>query len=217
MVRVVCDEDDADAVVARCEDVAQHDTGRLHAERRRRLVQDQDARTEVDGARNRHRLPLASGERPDRLIGIADVDPHLQHVLARLPLGEGDVESAQRPHALRRLRAEEEVAPDRHQRHDREVLVDGRDAVGARLARGVEGQLAALDEQSPLVRRVRAGEDLDQRRLAGAVVAQDAEHLPRVDVRGDVLEGDDVPEVLADVIDLQQVRRGTHSFAFAAR
>ena len=86
-----------------------------------------------------------------------------------------------------------------------------------RLARGVEGQVAAVDEQSPLVRRVHAGEDLDQRRLAGAVVAEDAEHLAGVDVRGDVLEGDHVPEVLADVIDLQQVRRGTHSFAFAAR
>src|SRR5439155_401768 len=52
---------------------------------------------------------------------------------------------------------------------------------------------------------VHAGEDLDQRRLAGPVVAEDARHLARVDMEGDVLQRQDVAEVLGHVLELEQV------------
>src|SRR5919201_5988836 len=48
VVRVVRDEDDAGAVLARAHDVPQNDPGSLHTERRRRLVEDQHPRAEVD-------------------------------------------------------------------------------------------------------------------------------------------------------------------------
>src|SRR5664280_4426 len=41
VVRVVCDEDDAQPAVPRLRDVAQHDPGLFYAQRRGRLVQDQ--------------------------------------------------------------------------------------------------------------------------------------------------------------------------------
>ena len=58
-----------------------------------------------------------------------------------------------------------------------EVLVDGRDA-GSSASRGrAEVRRLAVDEELALVGLVHAGEDLDQRRLAGAVVAEHAGHL----------------------------------------
>ena len=107
---------------------------------------------------------------------------------------------------MRRLGAEEEVPPDRHQRHHGEVLVDRRDALRARVARRAEVDLLSVDEQSALVRLVDARKDLDEARLSRAVVAEDARHLAGVDVRRDVVQRDDVPVVLADVVGLEQVR-----------
>ena len=58
-------------------DVAQHDAGLLDAQGRSRLVQDQQAGAEMDGPGDRDTLPLTTGQRADRLIGIADVDAHV--------------------------------------------------------------------------------------------------------------------------------------------
>ena len=41
-----------------------------HAERRSRLVEDQHARAEMKGARNRQRLPLAARQGADELARI---------------------------------------------------------------------------------------------------------------------------------------------------
>src|SRR4029077_8742401 len=119
-----------------------------------------------------------------------------------------DVEHPQRPDARGRLGTEEEVAPDRHQRHHREILIDGRDAERARVSRRLEMHGHAIDEQFALVRLMRAREDLDEARLAGPVVAQHARDGARVNVHRDVLERDHVAVVLRQVARLEQVRRG---------
>ena len=135
VVDVVGDEDDAETARPRLRDVAQHDAGLLDAEGGGRLVEDQHLGAEVDRAGDRHRLPLAAGEGADRLLGVADLDPHLGELVAGDPVGRLDVEAAERPPADRRLRAEEEVARDAHQRDHRQVLVDRGDA-GASASRG---------------------------------------------------------------------------------
>ena len=55
----------------------------------------------------------------------------------------------------------------------------------------------------PTVRLVVAAEDLEQRRLAGAVLAEEGEHLAGPHVERDVVERLDVGEGLADVADLE--------------
>ena len=80
-------------------DVAQHHRGLLDAERRGRLVEDQDAGAEIDGAGDRHALALAAGKRADRLAGVADVDADLRHLLAGDAVGEAVVEAAEGPAA----------------------------------------------------------------------------------------------------------------------
>ena len=47
--------------------------------------------------------------------------------------------------------------------------------------------LPALHHQPAAARRLRAGDDLDQRRLAGAVVAEQCQHLAGMDVEADIL------------------------------
>ena len=56
---------------------------------------------------------------------------------------------------------------------DREVLVHGLDAGSARILRAFERDLLAVEQDLTLVRDLGTGEALDQRRLAGAVVADD--------------------------------------------
>ena len=90
----------------------------------------------------------------------------------------------------------------------------------ARASRGEwNSHRLAVDEQLALVGLMRAGEDLDEARLARAVVAEDARDLAGVDVRRDVVERHDVAVVLAEAARFQQmVARFAHlDLAPAAR
>ena len=210
------DEDHRDAPVPRLQDVLEHDTGLLDAEGRGRLVEDQHAGTEVDRTRDRDRLPLAAGERADRLVRVADRDAHLPQLAADDLLRRRPVQPLERAEALPRLGAEEEVPPDRHQRHHREILVHGRDPLRARVARRLEDDFVPVDAQPAFVGLMGAGEDLDEARLAGAVVAEDARHFAGVHVRRDVVQRDDVSVELRDPVRLEQVRAVVH-LALCAR
>ena len=61
--------------------------------------------------------------------------------------------------------------------------------------------LVAVDEDPAAVRALVAGQDLDQRRLARAVVADEPEHLALAEVHRDVDERGDRAEALRDVLD----------------
>jgi hypothetical protein len=73
VVDVVADQEDADAVLLQLFDELADLRRFLRAKRGRRLVHDQDAGIEEDGARNRHRLALAAGQRLDRLLEALEV------------------------------------------------------------------------------------------------------------------------------------------------
>ncbi|MCY1224178.1 hypothetical protein D9M72_363240 [compost metagenome] len=208
VVRVVGDEDDAQAAVAGLQDVAQHHAGLLHAEGRRRLVKDQHLRAEVHGPCDRHALAFTAGELADGLLHVAEVDAHLGEFVFGDVLQFLDVQALERAKAGGQLRAEEEVPPDRHQRHHGEVLVDGGDADVEGVSRGGELPFLAHDLQDALVVLVQAGDDLDQGGLAGAVVAQDAGNAAIVHGHRDVGQGDDVAIAFADPVQREQMHRG---------
>src|SRR6476661_8751805 len=128
VVRVVGDEDDAQAAVAGLQDVAQHHAGLLDAEGRGGFVQDQDLGPEVDGAGDRDALAFTAGELADGLFDVAEVDAHVGKFLLGDVLHLLDVHALERTKSAGQFRAEEEVPPDGHQRDDGEVLVDGGDA-----------------------------------------------------------------------------------------
>ena len=121
------------------------------------------------------------------------------------------VEEAQRADAVRDLAVQEHVVVDGQARHEREVLEDGVDAERASVRHRLELHLLAVDEHPAGIGLVEAGQDLDQRRLARAVVADQAEHLAGAEVERDVLERCHDTEALADVLDANRVgsaRRG---------
>src|SRR5690606_5364341 len=86
------------------------------------------------------------------------------------------------------LHAEEEVADDVEVVAEGEVLVDGGDAEALRVGRAGDGDLPALPADRAAVRRVGPGDHLDQRRLAGAVVAEQGHDLAGRDGQVDVAE-----------------------------
>ena len=84
---------------------------------------------------------------------------------------------------LERLRADEDVLGDAQVGEERRLLEDDRDPGRLRLLGVVEDRLLAVEQQPAGVGPVDAGEDLDERRLAGAVLADEAVHLAGVAAR----------------------------------
>ena len=104
---------------------------------------------------------------------------------------------------LATLPAQEQVRADVERRADRQRLVDRLDAGGHGVGRrakvdrfSVDPDLAAVGDDGP-------AEALDERRLAGAVVADDAQHLARVELEVGVVESDDASVRLAQADGLE--------------
>src|SRR5690606_37171021 len=83
---------------------------------------------------------------------------------------------------------------------EREVLVDDLDSGGDGGARVVGRDRPAVDGDGAAGRRVHAGDDLDERRLAAAVLAGEAADLSLRDGEIDALEGADVAEGDGEVL-----------------
>ena len=176
----MADVDDADAAVAQPPDDVQQPAHVGVGEGSRRLVHDHDARV------LRQRLgdfdALAIGDRQRRDFGV-DVDMLAVEIVeqrARLGAHLAPVHAAER--RARRM-ADEDVFGDAQLGKEQQLLIDDRDALGARVAwRGKMNDLAA-DANLARVRAMNAGHDLDQRRLASAVFAEQ-----RVDLAGAHIE-----------------------------
>ena len=111
------------------------------------------------------------------------------------------------PMPSRELAIEEHVVVHGQTRHEREVLEDGVDAERARVRHRLELHLLAVDEDPAGVGLVKAGQDLDQGRFPGAVVADQTEHLAVPETERDVLERRHDAEALADVLDPDRIGR----------
>jgi hypothetical protein len=69
---------------------------------------------------------------------------------------------------------------------EREILVDDLDSELGRILRAVDRRRLAVEDDLPGVVAVDAGDALDQRRLPGAVVADERHHLAVADLEVDV-------------------------------
>ena len=101
------------------------------------------------------------------------------------------------------LAGQEQVARDVERRGDGEGLVDGLDAGVPRVLRASGSGPAAVDEDAARGRGQRSGQALDQRRLAGAVVADHREDLAGVQGQVDGVEPDDPAEELDEAASLE--------------
>ena len=199
MVDVVADEDDRQPAHARLDDELQHHRRLMHAERRGRLVEDQHLGAEMHGARDGHRLALAARQRADGLGRVAHVDADVGHRLA----GDG----CWRAPCRCARRAGGSCVGSRPRKKLRVMLISGImprswntvATPSACASRGLRKRdRLAVDQDLALAGLVHAGQDLDQRRLAGAIVAEQAMHLAGIDLDVDVLQRADRAEIDAD-------------------
>src|SRR5262249_3601197 len=96
---------------------------------------------------------------------------------------------------------------------EREVLVDGLDAGALRIARACEPHGLPAHPDRPAVVGVHAGEDLDQRGLARAVVAEQADDLAGKQLTRHVVDGAHRAKVLVHADHLDK-RAGHRAFRF---
>ena len=111
-------------------------------------------------------------------------------------------ERKRRVHALA---PQEHVVIDGQLVDQREVLEDRVDALGPGVVDAFRLVGLAVQEHAPAVLLLEAGDDLDQRRLARAVVAEQAEHLALAQRQVDVAQRRDRAEALGDVLDAQHL------------
>jgi hypothetical protein len=158
-----------------------------------------------------HALLLGDGERVDALRRV-DLEAQFRGLVADVAL------DLAQPLAValelgRRRRGEQYVLRHGERPHQLEVLVDHADAMPRRIARPAEAHRVVVDQQLPRLRRVEPGRDVHQRRLAGAVLAEQRVHL--APARGKVGVGQcrEAIEGLADAGEFERVGHG----AFCSR
>ena len=195
------DEDDGGAALGGAADQAEHGGGLLDAEGGGGLVEHEHARAVIEGAGDGDGLALAAGEGAGGAVGVADFHVEFGHFRGEGGAGVAGVELAEEAPAVDGLGAEEEVAPEREEGDEGEVLVDGEDAERACAAGGIERDGVAVELDVPAAGLMDAAEGLDEDGLAGAVVAEHAGDFAGVEVDGDVFERGDLLEADAEVVD----------------
>ena len=128
MRQVVADHHHGQALVAHFPHQLEHLARLLHAQRRGRLVQDDDARVEVDRARDADALALAAGERAHLLAQVGDADLEAAEQPARFLVHAAQVHERREQAFAQELPAEKDVGRDVEVVGKRQVLVDGLDA-----------------------------------------------------------------------------------------
>ena len=194
-LEAVSDVDDPDAPCAKIANDREQSVGFVLREGRGRLVHEDDPGIADQGARDLDHLGAGGRQGPHRRSNV-DVEAKLGEDGARLFAHGGPVEGAE-PRAGSRA-SHEEVLADREVRKQVQLLRDHGDARDLRITRGGEAQGLAGYLDRAFVDRVDAVQQLHERGLASAVLAQN-----RVDLTGhhgqiDAAAGPDATELLAD-------------------
>ena len=160
-----------------------------------RLVQDEELDVLGEGLGDLHELLLADADVLDLGVGVL-VQPYLRQDLPGLLTGFHPIDDASGGYLV----AEVEVLDDRQFGDQRELLVDDRDARVLRLSDVTELDKLVVEMDLAFVRTegVYAGQHLHQRRLTGAVLADDAMNLAPLHLEGHVLKGLHPRELLRD-------------------
>ncbi len=197
LVEPVRDVDDGDALCPEHRDRGEQAIDLGGFERRGRLIHDEHAMPLGHGARDGHGLLGPEAQVPER-----PADIHAHPVSRHHGRGAGphpvEVHEAQ---AVGRLAPQEQVARDAQLGDQVDLLVDGADAGQLRVAR--PGEMGHLTHEPQLARvgLVDARHALDERGLAGTVLADERVDLTGHERQGHLVERHDAAEALADAKD----------------
>ena len=189
LVDEVGDEHDGRPAGADQLDELPDDPPRRRVETLGQLVEEHDLRLVEQREGDEQALPLTARQGAERLVP-QPVETPLGHRVGRHPaVGE-----------------EGDGLADAHPLGQVGVLQLAADA--RREGAAVPGRVPAEEPHRAAVRVTKALGTLDQRRLAGAVEAEDAEDLALVDGEVDAVDGDEVAVPLGQLLDLQQRSHG---------
>ena len=195
------DEDDRQPLLGETPDERKHLLGLDDAERRCRLVEEDDAGVPHHRPRDCDGLTLAARERRDRLLDRpqrrdAEAGHHLLGPFSHPRLVEKVQSGVQ-------LSAEVHVLDDVQVVSQREVLIDDLDAEMNGVLRASYVDERPVEVDLAVVEGVDAGGALDQRRLPGAVVADERHDFAFSDLEVAVHERPHGAEELGDAAKLE--------------
>ena len=185
---------------------AKQNLGLLRRQRGRRLVEQQDARAQRKRLGDLDELHLRDVELRDRRARV-EIELENLEPAARLGMDGVVIDRAQKSAAEA---FEQYVFADGEARNEIALLMDDADAGGDRIARTLEADGRAVEPQLALVRPIDAGDDLDQRRFAGAVLAEQRVDRAAAHRQRHVLQRQHAGEGLLNPARLQAERR-THA------
>ncbi len=194
------DVDDPDAVGTEPLHHAEEALLLLPGERSGRFVHDDDPGTGTEGTGDLHQLLLRHRERSDLRIGIDLGSDTAQQLLGGFSPGAPS-DPAERPESLE---PDPDVFRHREVGEQRRLLIDAGDTEAMGFS-GREGRdPVAADLDGAFIGLMSAGDDLDQCRFAGAVLAQQRMHLSGPQVERNAFERPDGPEGLGHGSQLEQ-------------
>ena len=197
--RILLDQQDRDADLAQRGDDAQYLAHHHRRQSQARLVQQQQPRLCHQGTAERQHLPLSAGERP-RLLAPA--------------LGEARKTVVDLPQALigavasARIGAEQQIVRDRHVAEQFPPLRNKAKAALDAFLDVEAGEVEAVIHH-PSAPAQQTGGGREQRRLAGAVRADDGDDLARLHDETDAAHGLDLAVGDVQVLDLEERRHAT--------
>ena len=195
LVELVRDEDDGLSLVRHRAQSCEEPLGLLRREHGGGLVHDQNPGLAIERLQDLDPLLLADRELPDprlRIHGQAVAPAELVHA----PFGRCRAQDGATP--LAAVVAEDDVLRDGEGLDEPEVLVHHADPGLDRIPRRVESNRLSVELDLARVRAIEAGQDVRQRRLAGAVLAEERVHLARRRLEGHAVVRHDAGEQLGD-------------------
>ena len=167
------------------------------------LVQHEHAGLAQQGLDDLYPLLHADREILDVRVGV-DVQAVALGEFPDVPAGLPPVEQAEPPGALQ---PEGDILGHREDRDQHEMLVHHADPGGDRVLGRPDGHGLAVEPYLALVRLHQPVEDVHQRRLAGAVLAEQGADLAGLDGQVDVVIGHEAAEPLGDAAQFQLHRQ----------
>ena len=200
---LVGDEDDGFPLVAQATQHLEQRVGFLRGQHGRGLVEDEDFGAAVEGLEDFHALLEADGQ-----LGDNRVERDVERVVAGelFEFGPGAGETAGEEASA--LDTEDDVFEHREIFHEHEMLVHHADAGGDGGLRRTEVDAAAVHPNLAGVGAVKAVDDVHQRRLAGAVLTDEAVDAAAGDGKGNRAVGVDGAEALVDRAEFERGSRG---------
>src|SRR5258706_4082733 len=201
----VLDHDDGDAGGVELEHDLEHFADLVRRQARHRFVRDQQAGTRRHGARELHFAQLALRQAAGKRVGLVG-EAHAVQDLHGFGARVGGVQRAAMHHVLER---HDEVLEHRHAAERARNLEAPRDAAPRALVGGQAGDLLAVEADAAALVRKRTRDAVDERGLARAIRADQAEALALADLEAHAVQRGEAAEVLGHALDLQQ---GIHDF-----